>query len=158
MPTPVYMTINDLEIKGSVEIADRRGTIEIVQVEHDLHIPTDIHSGKLTGVRQHGKMVVRAAIDAATPYLYKACTEGIMYNNVLLDFYKINAVGTEEIYYHVLLERVQVSSVVMDVPQVKMVDNEHLPHMVEYAFVYGAITWTFDEGTLEHKDDWVAAR
>ena len=72
MPTPVYMNINDTGIKGSVAIAGREGTIEVLEVDHDLHIPTDIHSGKLTGVRVHGPMKVRAAFDAATPYIYKS--------------------------------------------------------------------------------------
>jgi type VI protein secretion system component Hcp len=30
--------------------------------------------------------------------------------------------------------------------------------MVEYTFVYSRITWTYTDGTLEHTDDWIAAR
>jgi len=158
MPTPVYMNINDGGVAGSVEIAGREGTIEVVDVDHDLHIPTDIHSGMLTGVRQHGQMVVRAAFDAATPYLYKACTEGETFQTVKLSFFKIDDTGTEVEYFTILLERVKVSAVAVDVPQVKMRRNEHLPHMAQYSFVYQRITWTFTDGTIEHTDDWIAAR
>ncbi len=158
MPTPVYMSINENKVKGSVAIGGRVGTVEVLEVSHDLHIPTDIHSGKLTGVRQHGQMKVRAAFDAATPYLYKACTEGETYDTVKFSFFEIDDAGVEVEYYTILLERVKVASVVVDVPQVKNVQNEHLPHMVEYSFVYSKITWTFTDGTLEHTDDWIAAR
>ena len=32
MPTPIYMSINDGGVKGSVEIAGREGTIEIIEI------------------------------------------------------------------------------------------------------------------------------
>ena len=158
MPTPVYMSINDTGVAGSVEIAGREGTVEILEVIHDLHIPTDVHSGKLTGVRMHCPFTVRAAFDAATPYIYKACTEGETYDTVKFSFYEIDELGAEVEYYTILLERVKVSAVKVDVPNVKDIRNEHYPHMMEYSFVYGKVTWTFTEGTLEHTDDWVAAR
>ena len=158
MPTPVYMSINDAGVAGSVEIAGREGTIEVIEVDHDLHIPTDVHSGRLTGVRMHSPFVVKAAFDAATPYLYKACTEGETYDTVSFGFYEIDDLGTEVEYYTILLERVKVSSVKVDVPNVKDTLMAHLPHMVEYSFVYGKVTWTFTDGTIEHTDDWIAAR
>jgi len=152
------MNVNNNGVKGSVEIAGREGTIEILVVKHELHIPTDIHSGRLTGVRQHSPMTVQAAFDAATPYMYKACTEGETFDTVVLSFYQIDDSGVEVEYYTITLQRVKVASVNVIVPQVKDQKNEHLPHMVEYSFVYGAITWTFTDGALEHTDDWVAAR
>ncbi len=158
MPTPVYMSINDNAVQGSVEIGGREGTVEVLEVEHDLHIPTDIHSGALTGVRQHGAFKVRAAFDAATPYLYKAICEGETYDTVKFSFYQIDATGTEVEYFTILLERVKVADINVDVPNVKTAQFEKLPHMLEYNFVYSRITWTFTDGTLEHTDDWIAAR
>lgn len=158
MPTPIYMNINDGAVKGSVEIAGREGTVEIIEMDHDVHIPTDIHSGRSSGVRQHGRMNVRAAVDASTPYLYKAVTEGETYDTVKFSFFQIDDTGTEVEYYTILLERVKVASIKLDVPNVKNTEKEHYPHMVEYGFVYGKITWTWTDGALEHTDDWVAAR
>lgn len=158
MPTPVYMNIDGGKVSGSVEIAGREGTIEILEVEHDLHIPTDVHSGKLTGVRMHSPFTVRAGIDAATPYLYKACTEGITYSEVKFSFFMIDDSGTEVEYYTILLEHVKVAGVKTHVPNVKDKDKAHLPHLVEYSFVYGRATWTITDGSIEHTDDWVAAR
>ena len=158
MPTPVYMSINDGAVKGSVEIGGRQDTVEVLEIEHSLHIPTDIHSGKLTGVRQHSSFKVRAAFDAATPYIYKACCEGETFDTVKFGFYEIDDTGVEVEYFTITLERVKVSEVNVDVPNVKSEANEHLPHMAEYSFVYSRITWTYTDGTLEHTDDWIAER
>jgi len=152
------MSINDAAVAGSVEIAGREGTVEIIELNHDLHIPTDVHSGKLTGVRMHSPFSVKAAFDAATPYVYKACTEGETYNTVKFSFFQIDDLGTEVEYFTILLERVKVSEVKAEVPNVKDANYEQFPHMVNYSFVYGKITWTFTDGTLEHTDDWIAAR
>ena len=158
MPTPIYMFINDGGVEGSVDIAGREGSVEVIEMDHNVHIPTDIHSGRSSGVRQHGRMTVRAAIDKATPYIYKAVTEGETYDTVKFSFYQIDDTGTEVEYYTITIERVKVAEVKLDVPNVKNVEKEHYPHMVEYSFVYGKITWTWTDGTLEHTDDWVAAR
>ncbi len=158
MPTPIYMSINDNSVKGSVEIVGREGTVEILEVIHNLHIPTDLHSGKLTGVRVHSAFTVRAAFDAAAPYIYRGCTEGKTYDKVKFSFYEIDDLGAEVEYFTILLERVKVASIKVDVPNVKDTRKEHYPHMLEYSFVYGKITWTFTKGTLEHTDDWIAAR
>ena len=158
MPTPIYMMINDGSVRGSVEIAGREGTVEVIEMDHKVHIPTDIHTGRSSGVRQHGRMTVRAAIDAATPYLYKAVTEGETYATVQFSFYQIDETGTEMEYYTIALENVRVAEVQLEVPNVKNVAKEHYPHMVEYSFVYSKITWTWNDGTLEHTDDWIAAR
>ena len=36
----------------------------------------DVHSGKLTGVRQHSPVKTSHSVDAATPYIYKASVDG----------------------------------------------------------------------------------
>lgn len=158
MPTPIYMSINDTGVAGSVEIAGREGTVEVIEMNHRVHIPTDVHTGASTGVRVHSAMIVRKAFDASSPYLYKAVTEGEQYDTVKFSFFEIDATGTEVEYFTILIERVRVSSVKVVVPNVKDLQAEHYPHMEEIEFVYGAMTKTFTDGTLEHTDDWVAAR
>ena len=48
------------------------------------HIPTDVHSGRLTGVRQHSPYKVRTAVDAATPAIYRATLDASDSFTVLL--------------------------------------------------------------------------
>ena len=52
MAIPVYLWLKDdggADIKGSVDVKDREGSIEVVAQEHNLYIPTDNNTGKLTG-------------------------------------------------------------------------------------------------------------
>lgn len=54
MAIPVYLWLKDdggADIKGSVDVQDREGSIEVVAQEHCLYIPTDNNTGKLTGMR-----------------------------------------------------------------------------------------------------------
>ena len=51
MAIPVYLWLKDdggADIKGSVDVQDREGSIEVVAQEHNLYIPTDNNTGKLT--------------------------------------------------------------------------------------------------------------
>ena len=61
-------------------------------------------------------------------------------------------------YFTIILEPVKVASCPVDLPNVRDLAGEQLPQMEEYSFVYGKVTWTFTDGTLEHTDDWIAAR
>jgi type VI secretion system secreted protein Hcp len=49
MAIPVYLWLKDdggADIKGSVDVKDREGSIEVVAQEHNLYIPTDNNTGK----------------------------------------------------------------------------------------------------------------
>lgn len=49
MAIPVYLWLKDdggADIKGSVDVKDREGSIEVVAQEHTLYIPTDNNTGK----------------------------------------------------------------------------------------------------------------
>ncbi|WP_131817610.1 Hcp family type VI secretion system effector, partial [Photorhabdus australis] len=75
MAIPAYLWLKDdggADIKGSVDVQNREGSIEIVALEHALHIPTDNNTGKLTGTRVHAPLVFTKEVDSSTPYLYKA--------------------------------------------------------------------------------------
>ena len=54
MAIPVYLWLQDdggAEIKGSVGVQKREGSIEVVAQDHSVYIPTDNNTGKLTGTR-----------------------------------------------------------------------------------------------------------
>lgn len=79
MAIPVYLWLKDdggADIKGSVDVKDREGSIEVVAQEHNLYIPTDNNTGKLTGTRIHTPFLFTKEIDSSSPYLYKAVTTG----------------------------------------------------------------------------------
>ena len=68
MAIPVYLWLKDdggADIKGSVDVQDREGSIEVVAQEHNLYIPTDNNTGKLTGTRIHTPFLFTKEIEEA---------------------------------------------------------------------------------------------
>ncbi len=77
MAIPAYLWLKDdggTDIKGSVDVQNREGSIEIVALEHALHIPTDNNTGELTGTRVHSLLVFTKEANSSSPYLYKIVT------------------------------------------------------------------------------------
>lgn len=73
MAVPVHMFIKDdggAVIRGGSDVMNREGSIELRGVQHNLNIPTDNNTGKLTGTRQHAPFMFEKEIDASSPYLY----------------------------------------------------------------------------------------
>lgn len=49
MAIPAYLWLKDdggADIKGSVDVQGREGSIEVVALDHDVYIPTDNNTGK----------------------------------------------------------------------------------------------------------------
>lgn len=111
MAIPVYLWLKDdggADIKGSVDVQDREGSIEVVAQEHNLYIPTDNNTGKLTGTRIHTPFLFTKEIDSSSPYLYKAVTTGQTLKSAEFKWYKINDAGQEVEYFNTRLENVKV--------------------------------------------------
>lgn len=67
MPIPPYMWLKDdggAEIKGSVDVQDREGSIEIIGMSHGINLPVDSSNGKITGTRQHSSMMIEKKLIA----------------------------------------------------------------------------------------------
>ncbi|MFP2050458.1 type VI secretion system tube protein TssD, partial [Escherichia coli] len=96
MAIPAYLWLKDdggADIKGSVDVQGREGSIEVVALDHDVYIPTDNNTGKLTGTRTHKPFTFTKEIDASSPYLYKAVTTGQTLKTAEFKFYRINDAG-----------------------------------------------------------------
>ncbi|CAN0626553.1 type VI secretion system secreted protein Hcp [Burkholderia multivorans] len=114
MAIPAYMWLKDdggADIKGSVTVQGREGSVELVAFDHGVHIPTDGNTGKLTGTRIHLPITLTKETDAATPYLYKAVTSGQTLKSVEIKWYKIDDAGKEQEYFNTKLENVKIVAV-----------------------------------------------
>ena len=52
MAIPVYLWLKDdggADIKGSVDVQDREGSIEVISMGHGVNLPVDTANGKITG-------------------------------------------------------------------------------------------------------------
>lgn len=158
MPTPIYMWIKDesgVAIQGSVKMADdRAGSIEVLELNHAIAIPTDKHSGALTGMRRHGALCLKKAVDRSSVDLFQAVTTGRNLKEVVLSFYEINREGIEQEYYRIKYDDVKVTSFTTVLHNVKESTAERFPHLEEIEFRYKRMTVNFVKGNLTHSDAW----
>lgn len=66
MAIPAYLWLMDDGghlIKGSVDVQNREGSIEIL-FSHGLLVPTDNNTGKITGTRLHAPLVIEKSLIA----------------------------------------------------------------------------------------------
>jgi len=161
MPTPAYAFIvdeNGEEVEGGVTIEDDReivASVEVIQFDHDLYIPTDPQTGLPTGVRMHRPIRMVKAYDQASPILYQACCNGTTLESVTIRWFRIAPDGTQEEYFNHLLERVRISEIKATMPNTKDPAKEMLTHLEEVSMMYDKITWTYVDGAIETSDAWL---
>ena len=119
-----------------------------------MRIPTDLDTGELTGVRKHEAMVITKAFDSASPYFYKACSNGQTLKELTLRWYKIDPSGRETEYFSHKLENVKITSVKPKMHNVKDLEKERYPHLETVSLRYDKVTWTYVDGNIEFSDSW----
>lgn len=143
MAIPAYLWLKDdggADIKGSVDVRDRVGSIEILGFSHGLHLPTDNNTGKITGTRVHTALIFEKEFDSSSPYFYKAVATGQTLKEAEFKWYKINDAGQEVEYFNMLLETVKVVSICPLMHDVKNAATEKHNHLESIALRYERIT------------------
>lgn len=157
MPIPAYLWLKDdggADIKGSVDVKGREGSIEIIGFSHGLNIPVDSTNGKITGTRSHSPMLLEKEFDSSSPYLYKAVAKGQTLKSAEIRWYRINHAGQEECYFVMTAENVKVTGVNPAMPNTKRQSNDAINHLESVSFLYDKITWRYVDGNVQFTDDW----
>ena len=157
MAIPAYMWIKDdggADIKGSVTVQGREGSVEVVALDHSVSIPTDSNTGKLTGTRIHTPIAFTKETDSSTPYLYKAVTSGQTLKSIEVKWYKIDDAGREVEYFNTKLENVKVVAVKPKMHDIKNPAFEKHNHLEDVELRYEKITWAYKDGNIIHADSW----
>lgn len=157
MAIPAYMWIKDdggADIKGSVTVSEREGSVEVVAFNHSVSIPTDANTGKLTGTRVHMPILFTKETDASTPYLYKAVTSGQTLKSIEIKWYRIDDAGKEKEYFNTKLENVKVVGVTPKMLDIKNPVFEKHNHLEDVELRYEKITWSYKYGNIIHADSW----
>lgn len=79
MSNPAYIWLvdeNGSPIIGDSLVAGRIGSVELKSVNHNVNIPTDSNTGRLTGTRLHSPITLQKEFDKITPLLYRALCLG----------------------------------------------------------------------------------
>lgn len=157
MAIPVYLWLKDdggADLKGSVDVQGREGSIEVLALDHGVSIPTDNNTGKLTGTRVHTPFMFTKEVDAATVYLFKAVALGQTLKSAEFKWYSIDGAGQEVESYSALLENVKVVNVTSKMHDIKDPAKEKHNHLDEVELRYEKITWLFKDGNIQHSDSW----
>lgn len=157
MPIPGYMWMTDNQgnlIKSNVTVQGREYSAEVYEFHHEVTIPTDAHSGNLTGTRKHGAFKVVKQFCSATPILNKSCCSGQTLQQVKVSWYRIDATGKEQEYLRQTLSQVKVVAVKPRVYDVNNPNQEQYGHLEEVHFRYEKIQWLYLDGNIATEDAW----
>ncbi|WP_313124135.1 MULTISPECIES: type VI secretion system tube protein TssD [Pseudescherichia] len=157
MPIPPYLWLKDdggADIKGSVDVKDREGSIELIGFSHGINLPVDNANGRVTGTRSHSPIMFEKEFDSSSPYLYRAVSTGQTLKSAEIRFYHINDAGQEVCYFMILMEGVKITGVNPGVPNTKLSGNSQLNHMEAVSMLYDKITWKYVDGNVQYTDAW----
>lgn len=159
MPTPAYasITIMGEDIHGSVQIAGREDTMEIVEFNYGVRSPVDPLSARTTGPRVHDTVTFVKEFDSASPLLFKACVNSELVDELVIVWYKIDDLGIEMPYFRHTLEKCRIVGYEPYMKNAKDPRFSKETHLEKISLLFQTITILFEDGGLEHTDDWLAA-
>jgi type VI secretion system secreted protein Hcp len=142
------------DIKGSVTVQKREGSIEVIGFGHGINLPVDNKTGDISGSRTHSPMSLEKEFDASSPYLYKAVSKGQTLQSAELKWYRINDAGQEEVYFIMLMEGVKVVGVNPGMANTRLAGMSALNHVESVSLLYDRITWHYTDGNIKFTDSW----
>ncbi|MGY5366811.1 Hcp family type VI secretion system effector [Enterobacter oligotrophicus] len=153
MSTPAHIWLTDevgSPIPGPCIMPMRLGSIELKSVAHNIWLPSDNNTGKLTGTRMHQPMTFTKEFDNTTPVLYRAICEGRVLKSALIKMYRILDQGVEHEYFNIKMENVKLTSIT---PVLHQTGNTGT-HFEEIELRYETIEWKHCDGNIIYKDTW----
>ncbi len=156
MPLPGNITIIGEEqgqIEGSCDTDGREGTIQVLRFDHSVEIPTSA-DGITAGRRVHRPFIISKETDKSTPMLFQALCTGELLSEVILDWYRIDGTGEQELYYTIKLYNALISKVRPWVPDILDQSKSAYRHMEDVSFTYEKIIWTWEPDGIEYEDAW----
>lgn len=135
---------------GGALVSDRIGAVELKSLTHNVSIPTDSHTGRLTGTRVHSPILFQKEFDKVTPLLYKALSQGATLKSAIIKMYQILDSGVESEYFNIILENVKITSITPDLYAGAMTGT----HLESIMLRYESITWKHCVGNIVYKDSW----
>lgn len=117
MSNPAYLWLTDENgspMVGPSLVSGREGAIELKSFTHNVNIPIDGNTGKLTGTRIHMPIMFQKEFDRVTPMLYRALSTGRTLQSAMFKLYQIIEAGLEQEYFNIILENVKLTSITPD--------------------------------------------
>ncbi|HED1592432.1 TPA: type VI secretion system tube protein Hcp [Enterobacter asburiae] len=96
MSNPAYLFLTDENgspMVGPCLVSGREGAIELKSFTHNVNIPVNGNTGKLTGTRIHMPVMFQKEFDRVTPVLFRALSTGRTLQSATIKMYQINEAG-----------------------------------------------------------------
>ena len=136
----------------------REGTILTYSMGHNVIIPRSPTDGLATGKRIHRPLCLLKEFDKSSPKMYQALCTGERLKEVVLKWYRVSKLGTEEHYFTHRLEDAIIVAIQPYMPITFLPDSNTAHHMEEIAFTYKTIRWTWEADGIEAEDSWAVPR
>lgn len=153
MSNPAYMWLTNESgslLEGSCMVSGRTGAIEVSSLTHNINIPTDNHTGKLSGTRIHAPIMFQKEFDKTTPLLYKAISMGTTLKSAIIKMYTIDDAGVEREYFNIILSNVKIVSITPDLYPSAGTGK----HLETVLIRYEKIIWKHCDGNIQYTDEW----
>lgn len=106
--------------------------------------PSGGGGGAGSGKAEFGPIVITKTVDRATPKLFVACATGVHFPQVQVDWVRSSPRGgSDEVYFTVLLQDVQITSVRSVLPNQNDPNSETPGPVEQVSFSFGKIQWTY---------------
>lgn len=157
---PGYMNITgELQgnIQGSVTLAGRENTMEVIGFGHNVSTPYDSSTGIPNGTPQHRPIRVLKDIDKASPLLANALFNNENLTTVAIRFWRPAPSGEESNFYTVELVDAHLVSITPSHSSVipNSTDLNPEPMREALTFTYRLIIITWEDGGVTAEDPWV---
>ncbi|MFG0643884.1 Hcp family type VI secretion system effector [Leclercia adecarboxylata] len=153
MSNPAYLFLTDENgspMVGPCLVSGREGAIELKSFTHNVNIPVDGNTGRLTGTRIHMPVMFQKEFDRVTPLLFRALSMGKTLQSATIKMYQINQAGLEQEYFNIFLENVKITSITPDLYPGANTGT----HLETVLIRYEKITCKHCEGNIIYSDSW----
>jgi len=153
MSNPAYLFLTDENgspMVGPCLVSGREGAIELKSFTHNVNIPVDGNTGRLTGTRIHMPVMFQKEFDRVTPLLFRALSMGKTLQSATIKMYQINQAGLEQEYFNIFLENVKITSITPDLYPGANTGT----HLETVLIRYEKITSKHCEGNIIYSDSW----
>ena len=154
----LLLKIDGADVVG--EVVDREvgleGAIECLQFEHRGEYRREGAVGNGTGRRSYDPLIVRKRIDRTSPMIWRAFVDPQANVEAELRFVRpdVQRNNRMEHFYTIHIENARVTMVRQFVPdKLLTASNSALPQE-EVGFIFERITWKWNQGGIEYRDQW----
>lgn len=146
---------SDVEGESTIHSMDRENSIECLEFSDSVRTARERSTGMATGDRTYEPLRITKRIDKSSPLIAKALCNNEVIEGVF-KFYRPTPVGdgTTQHFFTVEIAEGRVGGIYRHSPNVIDPAAAQAPPTEEVSFVFGKITWTYEDGGVMHEDHW----